>query len=165
MSVEYYRSVANSLGFGCNLLGSFRPLARSTTSPAWPIDTPVVKPHAWNLSIVIVRFPPTRSATTTRSQRLCCRSANRHTNRPVPPRVLWDRRWHPSRAERRPAVPPIKVRRRPGSSLSPSAGRRCLWPGTPCLPTSSRALIKRIYTGARGALLPLVCLGQRRFRR
>jgi hypothetical protein len=83
-----------------------------------------------------------------------------------PPRaLLWDRRWHPSRAERRPAVPPIKVRRHPGSSLSPSAGRRCLQPGTPCLSTSSRALIKRIYTGARGALLPLVCLGQRRFRR
>jgi hypothetical protein len=40
MSVEHYRSVSNSLGFGCNLLGSFRPLARSTTSPAWPIDAP-----------------------------------------------------------------------------------------------------------------------------
>ena len=62
-----------------------------------------------------------------RPQRLCCRSADRHTSRPAPPRVLfWDRRWHPSRAERRPAVPPIKVSRRPGSSLSPSAGRRCL---------------------------------------
>jgi len=45
----------------------------------------------------------------------------------APPRVLlWDRRWHPSRPERRPAVPPIKARRRPGSSLSPSAGRKCL---------------------------------------
>ena len=30
----------NVSNFGCNLLGSLRPLARSTTNPTWPIDSP-----------------------------------------------------------------------------------------------------------------------------
>jgi S1/P1 Nuclease len=41
--------------FGCNLIASTRWYA--LTKLAWPIGCPGVKPRAWNLSIVIVRFP------------------------------------------------------------------------------------------------------------
>ena len=94
------------------------PQARSATRTRFP-----VAPQNIGLAIALRAAraganvaPPRRRRNRMRSSGhdLYCGRADR---RPLEC-CLWDRRWHPSRAERRPAVPPIKVRRRSGSSLS-----------------------------------------------
>jgi hypothetical protein len=154
MTAEHYWSICELALFRLQPVGYLPPVDTLYDEPSLARRCPIVKPHAWNLSIVVVRCPqrgrqPGRDSPSRRRHRhsdqqgilfsgdgFCAgNDLNDFVADPPtgiradrrPPRVLlWDRRWHPSRPERRPAVPPIKVRRRPGSSLSPSAGRRCL---------------------------------------